>query len=429
MASLFDLLQSGQLQTGSADLQDPIEQLKALLAQQQGGDTAAMPGVSVSQPSFGSLSPMQTAEVPPRAAPGIPYDQMPAPQTGYDPLARIDEGQPKPAQATASQAPGGLPLGEKVMSFLSGLSGEGGLRTMMGADKTRETENLTAKTLIDRGIASSPEEAKAIARNPAALQAALVQIFSPKGFNLKADEKRFMPGATAGAPAIEVASGADKRTIIPQGAKVLEGGRIVAENAQRAPPGYQWKDPGDPTQGSVPIPGGPADEKFQATQRSDKTALDATIANISQAQKEAKDLISHEGLGGNFGVKGMFWNPPGFSGASADAGLKQFRARAGFQSLQAMRAASKTGGALGNVSNQEGQRLENAAAALDKAQSVDDAKARLQTYIDEAEGAKDRAIAAYRRAYGEADPRMAPQGKGASGWRDLGGGVRIREKP
>jgi hypothetical protein len=442
MASLIDLLQSGQLSPGSPDLQDPIEQLKALLARQQGGGAVAgtagdanVLGSSVAAPSFGSLAPsagslppIPDGAVPPKiTGAGVPY-APPAPPATAAPAAAPRQPAPSVAFPTNEE---GLPIGDKVMAFLSGLSGEGGLKTMREQDKARQTENLTIKTLMERGIANSPEEAKAITRNPASLQAALLSIFAPKGFNLKADEKRFMPGASPTAPAIEVATGADPEKVVAPGAALVKNGKPVFQNTPKPPPGYQWKEPSDPTQGTVPIPGGPADEKFQQTQRTDKTALESTIANISQAQADARALIAHGGLGSNFGIMGKLPNVPGQGGASAEAALKQFRARAGFQALQAMRDASKTGGALGNVSNQEGQRLENSAAALDGAQSVEDAKDRLQKYIDEAEGAKQRAVAAYRRAYGEADTRMTPQGRGGAndGWTDLGGGVRIRERP
>lgn len=405
MASLIDLLQSGQLQTGAPDLQDPIEQLKALLAKQQGGDASPMPGVSVAAPSFGSLSPTST-QIPPFETTVTP---APPEAAGSPPATRQPMSGPSSAIPATNEE--GLPLGEKVMSFLSGLSGEGGLKTMRGEDKARQTENLTIKTLLDRGIAGSAEEAKAIVRNPASLQAALLSIFAPKGFNLKSDEKRFMPGATPGAPAIEVASGEPGEKILPQGAKLIKNGVSIADNAPKPPMGYQWKDPNNPGLGTVPIPNGPADEKFQEKMRTDKTALDATIANISQAQQEARSLLANKGLGRNFGLPGMVLNVPGFAGADADADLKKFRAKAGFQALQAMRDASKTGGALGNVSNQEGQRLENSAVALDKAQSVEDAQEKLRNYIQEAEGAKQRTIAAYHRAYGTAETRTAPPGR------------------
>ena len=59
-------------------------------------------------------------------------------------------------------------------------------------------------------------------------------------------------------------------------------------------------------------------------------------------------------------------------------------ARGGFQELQDMREASKTGGALGNVSNQEGKQLQASFAAIDRHQDAADVKSALNQAIEDA---------------------------------------------
>lgn len=61
---------------------------------------------------------------------------------------------------------------------------------------------------------------------------------------------------------------------------------------------------------------------------------------------------------------------PGSPAKDFQAQLKVLSSGIFRQQLQAMRASSKTGGAVGNVSNKEGDRFENALGALDQAQSV-----------------------------------------------------------
>jgi len=58
--------------------------------------------------------------------------------------------------------------------------------------------------------------------------------------------------------------------------------------------------------------------------------------------------------------------------------LETLKASIAFGELTAMREASKTGGALGQVSDKEGQLLQNALGALDQGQSVEQFKAQLK---------------------------------------------------
>jgi hypothetical protein len=74
-------------------------------------------------------------------------------------------------------------------------------------------------------------------------------------------------------------------------------------------------------------------------------------------------------------------------------------ARGGFAELQAMRAASPTGGALGNVSNQEGQYLRDAFAPINRTQDTKDLSLALTNAANVARAAKQRVREAYDMTY------------------------------
>lgn len=73
-------------------------------------------------------------------------------------------------------------------------------------------------------------------------------------------------------------------------------------------------------------------------------------------------------------IKGV----PTTAARSFAAQLETLKASIAFGELTAMREASKTGGALGQVSDKEGQLLQNALGALDQGQSVEQFKAQLK---------------------------------------------------
>jgi hypothetical protein len=86
-------------------------------------------------------------------------------------------------------------------------------------------------------------------------------------------------------------------------------------------------------------------------------------------------------------------------GRAAQALYDKVVAKGGFQALQDMRDASKTGGALGNVSNQEGKQLTASFAAIDRRQDAKDVQAAIDTAISDIEGSKTRMREAYDSTY------------------------------
>lgn len=87
------------------------------------------------------------------------------------------------------------------------------------------------------------------------------------------------------------------------------------------------------------------------------------------------------------------------NGRAAQALYDKIVAKGGFQALQDLRDASKTGGALGNVSNQEGKQLTASFGAIDRRQDAKDVKAALDQAIGDIQGSKTRLREAYDMTY------------------------------
>lgn len=104
------------------------------------------------------------------------------------------------------------------------------------------------------------------------------------------------------------------------------------------------------------------------------------------------------------------------AGSRAQALYDKIFAKGGFQALQDMREASKTGGALGNVSNEEGRRLEKSVVGgLDRTQNIADVKQGINDLIQEILVSKSRVREAYDSTY------SYKSGGGASSAKPAGG--------
>lgn len=206
------------------------------------------------------------------------------------------------------------------------------------------------------------------------------------------------------------------------GAQTARRGQdISAETAQRGqdigriPVGYRMTPEGT----IEAIPGGPTttnlspkeiqarESKFpQATQ-----AVKTFEAKSTELEKDLLALKNHPGLPSITGI--VAGRAPGITadGRAAEALYDKIMARGGFKELQDMRAASPTGGALGNVSNQEGTQLRAAFAAIDRKQDAADVQRAIDTAIADLQGSKGRVREAYDMTYdykGAAAPTPPP---------------------
>ncbi len=125
-----------------------------------------------------------------------------------------------------------------------------------------------------------------------------------------------------------------------------------------------------------------------------KASIDNMLSNIQA-------LRTHPGMSRITGAMGAIPNFPGSDASNAQALLESLRSKTAAQAIQDLRAMSKTGGAVGQVTEKEWPRLENMLAALDTKQSpeafgkaLDD----LAAYVD---GMQARLAEAFRRQYGD----------------------------
>lgn len=185
-----------------------------------------------------------------------------------------------------------------------------------------------------------------------------------------------------------------------------EAAAAKAQNGDKPPVGYRRTANGN----LEAIPGGPADQKLQGQFNQDTAALMGSITSFDRLASAANEVLNHPGLEGITGWRGKLPNAPGSDAANAEALLATLKSQVGFSVLQDMRNNSKTGGALGAVSDAEGKRLEANLAALDKSQSLEQFKKNLQKIIDYSEQAKDRMREAFNMRH--ADRQGQPSGPG-----------------
>ena len=108
--------------------------------------------------------------------------------------------------------------------------------------------------------------------------------------------------------------------------------------------------------------------------RDAKGRLDVSLANTDDTIAALDRLLDSPGLEIATGLSGYFdpRNLPSFSGSDAKILIRQLGNRNFVEALAAMRENSKTGGAVGNVSDAEGDKLKNVIAALGDTNLSDD---------------------------------------------------------
>lgn len=175
----------------------------------------------------------------------------------------------------------------------------------------------------------------------------------------------------------------DRKDLMAFGASLRPTGGVGAA-AGKAPSGYRFNAVGD----LEAIPGGPADQKKQGAFNADVASMTATETALNRLAEEANALKQHQGLKGITGLRGAVPDIPGTDAANARAKLETLRSQVAFGTLQAMRDASKTGGALGAVSEKELKLLESNLAALSTAQSMSEFQAALDQIMKRVEESK-----------------------------------------
>jgi hypothetical protein len=149
-----------------------------------------------------------------------------------------------------------------------------------------------------------------------------------------------------------------------------KGSVSEASTLPKPPTGFRWN--ADST-GLEPIPGGPKDTSGKDAARAQGAVqkADTVIQKVDEALNQIGALST--GLVGS--VLGAV---PGTKAYDLDKTIDTIKANLGFSELQAMREASPTGGALGQVAVQELNMLQSTVASLDKGQSRENLERALQ---------------------------------------------------
>jgi hypothetical protein len=140
-------------------------------------------------------------------------------------------------------------------------------------------------------------------------------------------------------------------------------------------------------------------QKREAAYPQATTAVKAIEKSTDSLVKDMQTLRDHPGLDSITGIAAGRLPAITANGRAAQALYDKIVAKGGFQMLQDIRDASKTGGALGNLSNQEGTQLKSAFAAIDRKQEAADVRKALDEAISNAQGSKTRIREAYDMTY------------------------------
>ena len=314
-------------------------------------------------PTTGFLTNLATGEiVAPESVPNM---------SGQPPAAPA--GQPPAAPAGQPVAPGAAPL------------------DMMRTPQFQE--------LVRRGVVSTPQEAAALAQ-------AMSLDAAGKPVNIT------VPNALAGAPVNALAGAAPTGASIPRNpaeAKIAftqqqqalyEPIQVIDESGKtiyvsKAEAIRRGMTPAEKSTDLTPKQVQQLELKFpQAT-----NAVKTFESKAESLEKDLKRLAEHPGLSGISGL--IYGRTPALTkdARAAEALYNSVIARGGFNELQSLRSASPTGGALGNVSNQENQYLRDAFAPLKLTQDTADLKKALLDAANSVAGSRQRIRETYDMTY------------------------------
>lgn len=193
-------------------------------------------------------------------------------------------------------------------------------------------------------------------------------------------------------------------------------------------------DPSDPTgMGTIVVDGrtqqvigkgpkltqaGGADQKLALQKPQATLRVNSMTQNFDRLDTALQELNDDPGLSHITGsIAGRTPNLLN-SATGAQAKLNSVKSQIFQESLQAMREASKTGGAVGNVSDREGDKLERTLSALDQAQGTKDFQVQLKKAQAQIRLSRQLIQQAYDEQFGgvQSSPTGGPPSpKGASG--------------
>lgn len=158
---------------------------------------------------------------------------------------------------------------------------------------------------------------------------------------------------------------------------------------------------------------GQAEQKLSLTMPQARLRVESMSQNMDRLDTALNELNTDPGLSSITGT--VMGRTPNITNRAtgAQAKLESIKSQIFQSSLQAMREASKTGGAVGNVSDREGDKLERTLAALDQAQGTAAFKGQLKRAIEQVRLSKQLINNAFQEQYGGVESRNSPAPAGS----------------
>jgi hypothetical protein len=262
------------------------------------------------------------------------------------------------------------------------------LKQIDAAAKESRLYTVPGVGLVDAtGRVITPSVEKAAA--PPAMVAEYTFAKTPEGGNFQGSFQQFVTARAAAsrAPAQPAQPSAPVAVIDPATGKQVFVSREEALRNRMAPAAAMESLPPKEIQ------------KREAAFPQATSAIKGFEAKSDNFVKDLEKLRDHPGLSQITGLIAGRVPAVTSEGRAAQALYDKVVAKGGFQALQDMRDASKTGGALGNVSNQEGKQLTASFAAIQRTQDAKDVRAAIDTAIADIAGAKTRMREAYESTY------------------------------
>jgi hypothetical protein len=404
MALLDDLMMAGQTPWARGqqyDWQNP----GAMMSMLPESDIRKLLGMGAPQ----TMAAPQPATPQIQASPAAkPVDQSPGDPAGAVTQAAAPQRSPLPPPVTEPTAPKRVPGAQRPnfsdqtgFSDVAGalMQGAGGILgpigQLVGGSGARREEgirkNQTFDWLIRQG--ASPQDAEFIVRNPEVLKSVFAQKFGAGKFGKQ--------GAVfeAGGKFYTIQFGEDgSRKILP----VEAPGTAGNPSTPLAPAkGVKLVDDGTGTRLVSGATGGDVrriERDIVGRERMEqegrglgelRTKLPTLKSRMQIYEDKAKRLdetidkaISRIGVTTVGPLGSIMLHLPATEARALRGDLDTIRANVGFDELQAMRDASPTGGALGQVSEMENRLLQSVRAAIDQLQSGEDIKRNLQIIKD-----------------------------------------------
>jgi len=153
-------------------------------------------------------------------------------------------------------------------------------------------------------------------------------------------------------------------------------------------------------------------DKLDMQMRGDQNALTGAVQGIDQQIADLDNLIGvkdpngnyikppAEGLSGNFGIRSVLPNLPGTKAADAAAMLEKIKAGTLLSGLNNLKSQSATGASgLGSLTEREGAAVQNAQAALQSGQSIDQLLKNAANYRNQLAKSKTNLVNGFNNIY------------------------------